>query len=267
MIDFGIHNLTFDEYKAIEALNNGTLVAFDKSPAHSQVEKNETPAMRFGRDYHTYQLEPERFEKEYAVMPEGMTRRGKKWEEFQAKNKGKEFVSHDDFNTMKAMDDSLCSGLYETAKNLVWNSAQKEKSIVWNHRKFKIPCKCRIDILNESLGIIADPKTCTNADPDQWIKTALNAKGNPHWQPAWYLEGVKTILGKNFTFLWILMETKPPYGISVVQATEEMVYLAQEQINILIPRYIESKNLGIWRGYPDRIVSGELPSYYMKNAL
>lgn len=267
MIDFGIHDLSFEDYKAIDALNNSTLVACDKSLAHSQVEKEDTPQMKFGRDFHSYILEPKRFKKEYQVMPEGMVRRGKKWEQFQADFKGKEFVSADDFDTMKAMDDSLNSGLYNTAKNLIQNTKQKEKTIVWNHRKFKIPCKCRIDILNESLSIIADPKTCANADPNQWIKTALNAKGNPHWQAHWYLEGVKAVLEKDFAFLWILMETKPPYGISVVQATEEMVYLAQEQINLLIPRYIESKKIGIWRGYPDKIVVGELPAYYMKTAL
>ena len=243
-IEPGIYfNLSFDEYKAIDALNNGILVTWEgKTPAHSQIEKKDTPQMRLGRRAHRAILEPDKFDRDKCTAPE-----------------------------LEAIDgilESLKSGKHETARKLI-ESSEREVTIVWVHSKTGILCKCRIDLFHRELGIIGDLKTSTNANPHQWIKTACNANLNPHFQPHWYLQGANSTLhGKEtfHTFLWILLETKEPYLISVFPAHIDDIYLASQQINNILPQYAESKSSGIFQGYPDKIMSGiRLPSFFIKN--
>jgi hypothetical protein len=265
--------MSFEEYRKIDALNNSTLTSFAKSPAHSQVEKPDTAAMKFGRDFHSYILELGLFRQSYVVAPKSMkftTKVGKAWK----KSQKREILSWDNAAHMINMAARLYSGDYEIARNLIEKSS-REISIVWKSSKHDLLCKCRIDLICEDLGIIADVKTTTDANPANWLKKSINAGFNPHWQPAWYLEGANSVgFDKKFdTFLWIVFEVSPPYGISVIRATPapagqtDMVYLAQEQIKDLLPSYVEAKAKNKWQCYPDQIVDGELPTYYVRTAL
>ena len=269
----GIYKMSFPDYQEIDAVNCTPLVRFNQLPILATIQKEDTPAMAFGRGFHSLLLERELFETRYQVMPKGMKRLGKKWEAFQEDFKGKEFISYDDSVTMLSMLDSLNSGRYETAKNLITNSSH-EVTVVWQHKIHPILCKARLDCAWPELGIIADVKTSTTADPDQWLRTAINAKGCPHFQASWYLQGANATAEEGITyhtFLWILFETKEPYGISVVQATpppegeQDMAYLGYLQIEELLPKYIQAKETGIWEGYPDKIVQASLPNWYIRN--
>jgi hypothetical protein len=198
------------------------------------------------------------------------TKAGKNWK----KNQTKDIVSWDDAMSMIDMARTLYSGSYETARKLIERS-DKEISIVWENQRYNIPCKARIDLLCEELGIVADIKTTTDANPYNWLKKSVNAGFNPHWQAAWYLDGINSVgFNTKFdTFLWIVFEVSPPYGISVIKAAPapightDMVYLAQEQIKEILPKYVEAKGNNIWPCYPDIIVDGELPTYYIRSAI
>jgi hypothetical protein len=268
----GVYKMSFDEYAAIDAINNSVLVRASKTMAHATVQKEDTAAMKFGRDFHCYIMERELFNDRYVFAPEGIkfnTKDGKAWKEAQG---NKEIVSFEDQQTMAGMEKSLLSGEYETARNLIEKS-QKEMSLIWRHKYYGELCKARADLMFNELGIIADIKTCTNSDPESWLRTGLNAGSQPHFQPAWYLEGCESITelkGQYNTFLWILMETNPPYGISVVQATPaptgepDMVLTAKSQIDDILPRYIAAKKSNHFEGRPDKIVHVSLPQYYLK---
>lgn len=273
IVEPGIYKMSFEDYQKIEALNNSKIVRFNQLPILATIPKDDTPAMAFGRDFHSLCLEPEKHLKRYAIMPEGMYRRGKKFEEFQEDNKGKELIGYDDSVKMNLMLESLNSGKYETARNIIDNSMH-EVTVVWKHKIHDILCKARIDCMWPELGIIGDVKTSTTADPESWLRTAINAKGCPHLQPCWYLQGANATAEEGITyntFLWILFEIKEPFGISVVQATPapegetDMVYLAQLQIEELLPRYIEAQKTGKWEGYPDKIVKASLPQWYISD--
>lgn len=269
-----IYNLPFAEYQKIDALNNSTIVKFAKTPAHSQVQDEVTAAMRFGAAGHAYFLEPKVWEKDYCVAPPDLDLRTKAGKEWKAQADGKTVLPNDEGRALLHIDDNLFSGRYETAKNLI-QLGSKEVSIVWTDRKFGIKRKARLDLLLEDMGVIADLKFTTTADPVQWLKMLTNAKKFPHFQACTYLDAANAVFPeKKFdTFLWILLETKPPHGISVVQACPappdktNMAYLAKLQMEPLIEQYLECKRTGNFPCYPDRIVYGELPSYYVKTAL
>ena len=234
-------NLSFDEYKAIDAVNNSTLSAFHKLPILSQIEKPTTPAMETGIHGHTFFLEPEIYPT-VKVKPANDER-------------------------YREIEKSLLSGQYETARGLIYNKdAQRELSVVWQHPLEGCLCKARPDIAIEKFGIIADLKFGTNAESEGWLKTMINADINPHWQARWYLDGINAALKKEVytVFLWILIETKPPWGISVIQPDWEMLEIAKGQINETLAQYLAAKASGIFLGYPDKIQSVALPRWYVK---
>lgn len=265
-------NLTFAEYQAIDAVNASVIVAASKTLAHALVEKEDTPGMRLGRAFHAFTLQPNVWRRDWATLPEGMTRRGQKWTDFQEANKGKDVLDAGEMENMKGMWESLNSGKYETARALMEGCDRRELTLVWIHRKYGCLCKARLDGFHSGLKIIVDLKTSTTADPEKWLNTTLRAGGMPHFQVGHYLQGTKEVLDPECkTFIWILFEVKPPYGISVVQAApaaegeSDMAYLAEIQMEPILERYLEAKRTGKFTGYPDRVVSGTLPKWFMKS--
>ena len=83
----GVHDITNDEYHAANGISRSRLMLLDKSPYHYWYEvlsgeaevRESTPAMLIGSLFHTLLLEPEKFDREYALMPkiDRRTKQGK----------------------------------------------------------------------------------------------------------------------------------------------------------------------------------------------
>ena len=268
------YNMSFEDYQAIDAINCSKLVAFNKTPAHALVEKDDTPGMRLGRAIHAALLEHDRFKKEWVAMPEGMKRMGKKWDDFQAEHKDSQIISGSEMGSITGIIKSLQSGYYETARKLIELCDASEVTLVWIDRKWGCLCKARLDLLALELGAIIDLKSSTTSDPQQWLKTAINAQGKPHFQPHWYLTGAKeTIETEVNTFIWILVEVKEPFGISVIQATpvpegeRDIVYLAGLEIDPILAKYLTCKATNKFPGRQDQVVYADLPDWYWAKSL
>lgn len=265
-------NLTFAEYSAIDALNCSTIVAASRTMDATLYEKEDTPGMRLGRAFHAYLLQHNVWERDWVTMPEGMTRRGNAWKDFQLTNKDREILSSDEFVTIRCMQSSLHSGKYNTALIALKGAQRRELTLVWENKKFGCLCKARLDAILDN--IILDIKTSTTADPERWFRTGLNAGIKGHWQAHWYREGVQALIDPDCkAFYWILFENKEPWGISVVKATPpdqgetDMAYLAEQEMEPVIDRYLAAKRSGVFSGRPDRVVSAKIPQYYLKTAL
>lgn len=268
------YDLPFEEYQAIHAINCSKLVAFSKTPAHALVEKPDTNGMRLGRAVHAALLEPERFAKEWVTMPEDLTRRGKKWKDFQEENKTAQIISLSEMASIVGIIKSLNSGYYETARKLIALCDASEVTLVWMDRKHGCLCKARLDLISKSLGAIVDVKSSTTADPKQWARTAINAGGKPHFQPAWYIDGAKEIVEHPVNmFAWVLCEIKEPFGISVIQACPvpenmpDIVYLGELEIEPILEKYLACERSEKFPGRPDRVEFAEFPQWYWKQSL
>src|SRR6185369_8534287 len=72
----GVHNISNEEYHSSNGISRTSLMLLNKSPYHFWYEKlsgefekkEQTPAMNLGSAFHTLLLEPELFDKEFAVM-------------------------------------------------------------------------------------------------------------------------------------------------------------------------------------------------------
>lgn len=244
--------MTNKEYREAEGISRSDLFKISKSPQHFKYEQEnpseQSKALLFGIALHSYVLEQNKFEEEYAVIPK-VDRRKKEGKEiyaqFLAENEGKFFVENDDMEVIKQMAESINS--VPIAKKLL--EGKHEQSFFWTDDMTGEKCKCRPDILTE-IGdtiIIADVKTCESAKTDTFMKKAVEYGYD--LQAYMYCEGVRKSINKKCSFVFIAVEKKPPYAVNILQADEYMMLRGQDLFREYLGTYHYCKENNNWYSY------------------
>jgi len=180
-----------------------------------------------GDAFHALVLEKERFDKDYAVLPETIKRKsGSKWTEFQNQNKGKHVFSIADKQKLDKMADSF--NLNPDVNALLANTIDVEIPVKWD--KY-IKQRAKID--------------------------ALVQYGGTHCydiQAAHYIEGFKEhdIYIDNWFF--ILIEKTEPYLTAVYQLSTDFINIGVERRKLAIQKIIDCSKTGIWKGYEMKVI-------------
>lgn len=269
------------EYDKIEAMSNSKLRYFKRSPEHyiqylKEGPPPSTPAMNFGTAFHTYVLEPAKFDLEIAVLDESKkpvpdkdyrTTANAEWKrEFFANNADKCIISPGEFECIKRMNDKLRA--HELAGELLSMSNNiYEDPITWNWKRTR--CKGLKDITNPHF--LADLKTTENADPDEWKRSFF--KYDLYRQAGMYLDGEMQgkydFQKKLKDFYFIAIEKSPPFGIAVYKPRLEVIQKGIEEYRYLCEQFQSCIDNKIWEGYEFKAIGGhlfeiELP-YYMRD--
>lgn len=211
--------MTEQEYRQAEGVNKSTLWNLRRSPAHYKYyldnPREDTQAFAFGRAVHAAILTPAAYKREFVTIPAGIDRRTKAGkEEYQAfldASAGKEIISADDAETVKAMVSAFKKN--KDAVSLL-KGTKREKPLFWKDDN-GILCKCRIDAYKA--GTVIDLKTAANAETDVFSREAL--KYGYDVQAAHYLDAYQhkesTIRPEWF---FIVIEKEPPYAINILRA-------------------------------------------------
>ena len=241
------------EYDNIPALRRSHLWLMKKSPAHYKyaVENPEepTPALLFGTAAHMAILEPERFKAEYTVMPkiDRRTKAGK--EEYERlMNSGKSFVSEDEMNDITEMKKAIMAN--ELAARLL--EGEHEVSIQWKDPETGEECKCRPDVIGETL--IVDYKTTASCENGEFERSAK--KYGYQLQAAMYREGLLQTRFKNYGFAFIAQEKKAPYAVRVYMCDEGWIDDGAVVYRELINLYHKCKTENNWPGYEEVTLYG-----------
>jgi hypothetical protein len=250
-------------------ISKSDFTLFAITPAHYKAKEayEETPTMAFGQAAHALILEPSRFADEYAVAHENLNKRtnaGKEWIA-DAEAQGKRVITWGEHDALIGMQKSVFA--CTTAKALLDADGIIEHSGWWTDPRTGLLLKCRPDKIATKLKIIVDLKTTTEAGYEAFTRKIANYKY--HWQAFMYLEGTRKILDENGyqTFLVIVVETKPPYAVAVYRLDEEMLYLASQELAVLMDEFRECQEADRWPGYPDEVQTITLPRYYVKRAM
>ena len=194
-------------YSDKEYVSNSMLNLLNKSPqtlAQFIEHGGEvTPAMNFGKAFHSSILEPEKFITDVAIY-DGKTKRGKAWDEFSSENKDKTIITAVEFECIKGMEGAITSG---EAANLL--EGIYEKAHVWEFDGIK--CKGKVDIYDPISNTIIDIKTTGDKSLSSFRGSAY--KYGYHRQAAFYLDGFEAD-----TFIFIVIEKKAPYNIGIYTA-------------------------------------------------
>jgi hypothetical protein len=147
----------------------------------------------------------------------------------------------------------------------LFSNGQPEASMFWTDPATGVRCKCRLDWLPDNRKgrvTLVDLKTSRSADPQTWAKSA--ADYSYFQQAANNIDGIKALgLAKDAAFLFVVVETRAPYLISVVELDEEAIELGaalNHQARGIYKRCIES---GEWPGFPNEVSKVSLPSWFM----
>ena len=242
------------EYRKREGLASTDIKRMMTSMAHWKYyvdhpeEERDTPSLMFGRASHKFMLEPYDFINEYAVMPkvDRRTKEGKEtYAAFEKEAEGKEIIDEEMQDKLIAMRDVLYKTPY--VKNLI--AGEHEKSFFWTDEKTGIKCKCRPDSFGTfgNHNIIVDYKTTDNAETSAFMRSAL--KFNYDVQAAHYTAGLEHIYGKDYLFIFIAQETKPPYAVNVLQADSYFMENGREVRDVMLETYKKCVELNEYPAY------------------
>ena len=260
--------MTEQEYRKHPAISRSELFKISESPEkfkyYQEHPEEPTPALVFGQLFHAMALTPETVWEQFAVMPnvDRRTKVGKEeWALFETDNQGKDIITANDFEQIKAMYDALYSTPY-VAKLL---SGTKELSFFMEDESTGVMMKCRPDCLTDigDTHILIDYKSCTDATSEQFMKDAIKLMYD--LQMAYYKDILDKQRGCEHTVLFIAQEKTAPYLVNVLEANEYFIKSGRDMYRTYLDMYAECEKSGNWYG----LVNGGintlgLPSWLQK---
>ena len=257
------HDLTNAEYHASPAISKSGLDLIRKAPAlykwRRENPSEPTPAMRLGSLTHTAALEPDLFAATVIARPEGIDRRtsaGKAdWAVFEIMAAGREILTGEEIDKLNAIRRAVYA--HPAAAKALAGSPTIEQSIFWDADG--IACRCRPDAVTER-GVIVDLKTTRDASPEGFAKSIVQYRY--HVQAAFYSDGYEAAFGSPPRgFVFIAVETEPPYLVAVYVASEAMIQRGRVDYQTDLDTFRRCQESGTWPGYSDAPLTIDLPKW------
>jgi hypothetical protein len=124
-----------------------------------------------------------------------------------------------------------------------------EQTITWTDPVFEVACRCRPDWLRDDLTVIEDVKTSSRgADPAFFARKTVPDFGYD-LRAAMYLRGLKAATGVAAVWRWIVVETVPPYVVSVVTPSELMLAVGNAKLDRALEMWRDCLATGLWPAY------------------
>jgi hypothetical protein len=261
-------NGTDDEYHADkDHISASALKKLKISPAHYKEEEEpetESEALLFGSAYHSFILEPEKFEEEYyifsdqaiceALIGEGYksprsTKAYKEWEESEMRIiDDKKVITKVSMERIKAMKEKLMRHTY--AKMLLSNGVNEQGYMGEIETEAgMIQVKFKPDHVIEGKKIIVDLKTTIDASIDGF--TRHSAELDYHIQASFYSDLMEKIAGDDrpYKFFFIAQEKKSPYAFNIFESSPQFISQGRFEYEMLLQLYKYCIDNNIWPGY------------------
>lgn len=257
------------EYHSGEGVSKSDLDLLHECPEKYRYKKDnpeeeQTPALLFGSLVHKLILEPDEFDKEYAVTPvcDKRTKEGKAiYANYLETLNNRTEITESDYEKAVAMRDTVMSN--PKAKSLL-TGGTTETSYYWNDSRTGVLCKCRPDKVNK--GYIIDLKTTGDASPSGFAKSLNDYRY--HVQAAWYLRGYEAATGiKPEGFIFIAVEKKAPYSTAIYVCNDISAEIGAREADQDIDIFVSCSESGNWYGYggeKNEVMSIDLPQWVLK---
>lgn len=254
------------EYDGIDAINFSRLKHLARSPAHFRYACDHpaepSEAMLLGTLVHCAVLEPSQFDRRYIVAPkvDRRTLSGKAaWAEFQELAAGKTVVSADHVATALSIAGALERS--ETARLLLHGRGLNEVGVTWADQQSGLRCKALIDRITTYAGetVVIDLKT--TQDAGEWAFGQAAARYHYDAQAAWYLAGLHAHVPMRRRFVFIAVETEPPYCHAVLEIDPVDAAAAFLRCRHWLDTYAGCLIAGNWPGYGEGIHTLNIPKW------
>lgn len=137
-----------------------------------------------------------------------------------------------------------------------------EQALVWFDEEFGIWRRSMVDHLPhpDRPPFLADLKTTASASPRALSKTV--AQHGYHQQAAFYLDGFEAVRpGFIPSFLFVFVESAPPYLVSVVELDRHALSVGAELNRRAMEIYRDCREAGVWPGHSTEIELVSLPAW------
>ena len=134
-----------------------------------------------------------------------------------------------------------------------------EQTLIW--QEDGVTLRARADWLHDDFTAIDDLKTTSgSAHPQDWTRRRLWDIG-ADIQAAMYVRGLRALTDADPQFRFCVVETSPPYAVSVVGLAPSALELANEKVAYAIARWRECMATGEWPAYTSRVAYAETPAW------
>jgi len=265
-----IKDMTNEDYHAHPALSKSSLDEFNKSPYHYWLKylSGEAPPVKWtdaftiGSALHALVLEPQNFERDFAVKDkvDARTKAGKEYNaSFAELAEGKIVIDEDQV--------ALCEKLVNSIQNHPLSDeyldgfGEAEVSMFWEQEG--VECRCRPDYIRPD-GLIVDVKTAQSANPNAFQNKAFDFRY--HVQAAFYSMGFEACYGeKPKGFAFVVVEKTSPYCVTIADSTEEFLDAGRVDAITNLKAFRESQESNYWPSYnQDKVFQLGVPSYKKK---
>lgn len=225
-------------------------------------------AFKVGSAAHEWLLEGDRWPSRHYVTPEGFDRRKTRQmaaeiaaaEEAEAA--GLRVISHEEFETVKAMRAALEA--HEFIMHAFTGEGLAEQTVVWRDETHGIWCRARFDFCKPRQGLIPDYKTAVDVSPSALRRAVFNF--GYHQQAAWYIDAALAVglFAEPPAFLLVFQMKEPPYLVVPAVLTQEAIEWGRalnERAKAIFARCLRT---GEWPGYADDVLTIDLPEFAPK---
>ena len=253
------------DYYEIDALSNSSLSVLKRSPQEfcerfvtGDQKGEETDAMRLGSAVHMLALEPEKFDSEYVVLdgpvnPRTQAAYGRdtkafsEWLENAKADESRKIIIRDDFDNSIAIAQAFHG--HEIIEGLMSVEEKEfEKTLLLTYQYddgTSEKVKCKPDCIIPAESIIIDLKTSSDPRPEEFQWSAL--RYGYYRQAAIYLDACEVYYGKEFRFLFGVVNSKAPHECGVFELTLADIQRGREEYHELIEEYSRRKLINNWR--------------------
>lgn len=253
-----IENMPENEYHAHDSISKtGLWTLYKKTPYHFFYgEKKETNAMRFGSAAHTAVLEPIKFETRYVRGADN--RRGNQWKDIcaEAEAQGKTALTYEEYDDALRLRDVVQK--HALIQKITAGQTLVEHSAFWEDDGITV--RCRPDLVNPSLKIMADLKSTTDASAWKFAQRATDF--GYHVQESVYTHGWQKAGGCQIdAFVFITVESEPPFAHVIYElepsAAQEGWLVYEKALEL----YKKCKAENKWPSYGEGIVPLDIKKY------
>jgi len=235
-------------------LSYSRLKTFQRSPMHFYYDlthkREATKAQKAGSLVDKMILTPDTWKEEFAVQPEKppflkdlVEKHGKEqgrilydegkanMDKWMKDNAGKTFITQEELDEAKLITEKVFEN--PAAKELLSKVTSTQVQVRWTDKKTGLEFIGYLD--GEGEGFVLELKTAQDADPDSFTKDAVNY--DYHLQGAMYLEAIKL---KKFLFpklIYLVVEKKAPYGVTIMEADDDYIKLGLQLYRRLCDGY------------------------------
>jgi hypothetical protein len=140
----------------------------------------------------------------------------------------------------------------------LFTDGKPEFTLLWEEDG--VALKARLDWLRNDLETIDDLKTTSrSADPDAYARNLFSVGGDV--QAAFYRRAALATAGVAPRFRWVVVETSPPFALSVITPGADMLALGEAKVEWAIERWRICMATGRWVGYGTDLHVAEMPTW------